>query len=112
MMGPQERADVFSKLDVADQRATITVEIDGRKVTCRKGDTVAAAVMLAGDEPYRRNPVSGGARAPYCMMGICFECLIEIDGIANQQGCLRTVEPGMRIRRQEGGRPIRESVEA
>ena len=45
-------------------------------------------------------------------MGICFECLIEIDGVANQQGCLRTVEPGMRIRRQRDVRPLRESDEA
>lgn len=112
MTGQQERNVVFSKVDVADRRATITVEIDGRSVTCRKGDTVAAAVMLGDDGPYRRNPVSGAAREPYCMMGICFECLIEIDGVANQQGCLRTVEPGMRIRRQRDVRPLRERDEA
>ncbi len=112
MIGQQERDNVFSKINITDQRATVTVEIDGRTVTCRKGDTVAAAAMLADDGPYRRNPVSGAAREPYCMMGICFECLIEIDGVANQQGCLRTVEPGMRIRRQRDVRPLRESDEA
>ena len=112
MIGQQERNNVFSKINITDQRATVTVEIDGRTVTCRKGDTVAAAVMLADDGPYRRNPVSGAAREPYCMMGICFECLIEIDGVANQQGCLRTVEPGMRIRRQRAVQPLRERGEA
>jgi NADH dehydrogenase/NADH:ubiquinone oxidoreductase subunit G len=35
-------------------------------------------------------------------MGACFECLVEIDGNANQQACLRTVEDGMRIALQDG----------
>ncbi len=34
------------------------------------------------------------------MMGVCFECLVEIDGVPNRQGCLRNVTEGMRIRRQ------------
>jgi predicted molibdopterin-dependent oxidoreductase YjgC len=40
------------------------------------------------------------------MMGVCFECLVEIDGQTNQQGCLVRVRDGMRIRRQvpEAGR--------
>jgi D-hydroxyproline dehydrogenase subunit gamma len=37
-------------------------------------------------------------------MGVCFECLLEIDGIANRQACLVTVQPGMKIRPQEGAR--------
>ena len=40
----------------------------------------------------------GGERAPYCMMGVCFDCLAEIDGVPNRQSCMVTVQPGMRIR--------------
>jgi predicted molibdopterin-dependent oxidoreductase YjgC len=36
------------------------------------------------------------------MMGVCFDCLMEIDGVANQQACLVTVAEGMRINRQPG----------
>ncbi|MCM2474518.1 (2Fe-2S)-binding protein [Rhizobium sp. CG5] len=91
---------MFSKADVIDGRPSVNVEIDGRDVICREGDTVAAVVLLHGPQPYRHSILSGAERAPFCMMGICFECLIEIDGVPNQQGCLRRVEPGMRIRRQ------------
>jgi hypothetical protein len=38
------------------------------------------------------------------MMGICFDCLAVIDGVANRQACMVAVRPGMRIARQEGAR--------
>lgn len=93
---------MFGKVNVIDDRRTISVEIEGSQVFCREGDTVAAVVLLQGQQPYRRSILSGMGRAPFCMMGVCFECLVEIDGTPNQQGCLRTVEPGMRIQRQLG----------
>ncbi|MNG28551.1 hypothetical protein D3C84_1138290 [compost metagenome] len=40
------------------------------------------------------------------MMGVCFECLVEIDGVPNRQGCLIEVADGMRIRSQEGARDL------
>lgn len=83
-------------------RATVTVIINGRPFQAPQGCTAAAAVLLAGDIPTRTTPVSGEPRAPYCMMGACFECLMEIDGVANQQACLAPVAEGMRINRQSG----------
>jgi D-hydroxyproline dehydrogenase subunit gamma len=59
------------------------------------------------DDATRTTPVSGSPRAPYCMMGVCFECLMEIDGIANRQACMVRVRPGMRITRQQGARMLR-----
>ena len=37
-------------------------------------------------------------------MGVCFECLVTIDGRANQQGCMIAVTPGMRVDTQRGAR--------
>lgn len=78
----------------------VTVYIDDVATSCFAGDTVAAVLMLAEARPYRRTVISGSDREPFCLMGVCFDCLVEIDGVSNQQGCLRGVEPGMRIRRQ------------
>lgn len=91
---------MFSKVNIIDDRPSVIIDIDGDQVACHEGDTVAAVVMLHGSQPYRRSILSSSERAPFCMMGICFECLIEINGVPNQQGCLRRVERGMRIRRQ------------
>ena len=82
----------------------IEVEFDGRRLAVLGQRSVAAALLAAGVSRFRSTPVSGAPRAPYCMMGVCFECLLEIDGISNRQACLVTVQPGMRIRSQEGAR--------
>ena len=70
------------------------------------GRSVAAALLAAGVQRFRATPVSGAPRAPYCMMGACFECLVEIDGMPSRQSCLVTVQDGMRIHSQEGARDL------
>ena len=86
--------------------ATIEVEVEGRTVRVPEGASAAAAVLLAGLASLRNTPVSGSPRAPYCMMGVCFDCLAEIDGVPNRQSCMIAAQPGMRIRRQRGARDI------
>lgn len=81
---------------------TVTVMLDGRAVTAAAGDSVATVLLLMDGGDYRLTAVSGLARAPYCMIGNCFDCLVEIDGVANCQGCLVPVRDGMRLRRQRG----------
>ena len=66
--------------------------------------TAAAAVLVNWDGPTRSTPVGGVPRAPYCMMGVCFECLMVIDGVPSRQACMVTVREGMRIERQTGVR--------
>jgi predicted molibdopterin-dependent oxidoreductase YjgC len=84
--------------------ATIEVFVDGVAVLVPPGASAAAAVLLAGAAAIRETPISGAPRLPYCMMGVCFDCLAEIDGVANRQACLVPVAPGMRIARQRGAR--------
>lgn len=97
----------FNRLTTATA-AAVTIEIDGRPFTAREGDSVASAILAAGCIPSRTTPVSGSPRAPYCMMGVCFECLVEVDGLANVQGCMVQVTEGMKVRRQLGARKLRE----
>ena len=96
---------MFRRLPDAEA-ATIDVTIDGRAARVRAGDTVAAALISAGVLTSRAADVSGAPRAPYCMMGVCFECLVMVDGVGNRQGCLVPVKPGMRIDTQHGKREI------
>jgi sarcosine oxidase subunit alpha len=84
----------------------VTIHVDGTPVQARPGDSVAAALLASGLDIRRAHAASGAPRAPFCMMGVCFECLVAIDGIADRQGCLVTVEPGMvvSIARQAQGK--------
>ena len=78
--------------------------MEGAPLRVPAGASAAAAVLLAGLFRIRETPVSGAPRLPYCMMGVCFDCLAEIDGVANRQACMVPVAPGMRIRVQHGAR--------
>ena len=80
----------------------IEFALDGIEVSVPKGISVAAALLYLDARPARLTPISGSPRAPYCMMGVCFDCLMEIDGEANQQACQVIVCEGMQVRRQCG----------
>jgi predicted molibdopterin-dependent oxidoreductase YjgC len=88
----------------------IAFTIDGRSAQALSSDTVAAALLIAGIDHCRTTPVSGARRAPYCMMGVCFECLVTIDGVGNRQACLIPVREGMRVETQSGARAIAEEI--
>lgn len=87
--------------------ATVEVLVEGAPVLVPKGASAATAVLLAGLPAIRETPVAGTPRAPLCLMGVCFDCLAEIDGVPNRQACMVTVAPGMRIARQHGARQAR-----
>ena len=81
---------------------TVTLQFEDQSICVPAGLSVAAALLLNGAEPFRTTPVSQSPRAPYCMMGVCFECLVEVDGKPGRQACLTMVREGMVIRRQQG----------
>lgn len=84
--------------------ATVAVDVEGRTVLVPQGASAAAAVLMADLPSLRDTPVRGSERAPYCMMGVCFECLVTIDGVGSRQACLARVRDGMRIETQQGRR--------
>jgi len=84
----------------------VRFDYEGRTIVARPGDSVAAALLAAGETTLRATSVSNTPRAPYCMMGVCFECLMEIDGVGNRQACLTPVIEGMQVRRQRGARGV------
>ncbi|HTC10782.1 MAG TPA: (2Fe-2S)-binding protein [Acetobacteraceae bacterium] len=79
--------------------ATVTVYLDDAPLRVAAGDTVAAALLGVGVAVFRAAPRHGSPRGPHCMIGNCYECLVEIDGMPYRQACLTTVADGMRIRR-------------
>ncbi len=83
--------------------ATAEFEYEGASITAPQGISLAAA-LLAHSGAYTRQTAGGDARAAFCMMGVCFECLVEVDGLLNTQAC--KVRQGMVVRRQIGLRRL------
>jgi predicted molibdopterin-dependent oxidoreductase YjgC len=92
----------FARLSSPGRTRRIRFRFEGEPIEAREGDTVTTALLAAGAGATRAEPVGGAARAAYCLMGVCFECLVEIDGVPNRQGCLTAVSDGMDVRRQRG----------
>ncbi len=94
-------ASMFRKLhDTAPSK--LTVYIDGEPVDAEPGETAAAVLLRQKTPASRTTPVLGSLRAPFCMMGVCFDCLAIVDGAASTQSCMVTVREGMCIERQFG----------
>ncbi len=76
----------------------VRVSLDNRSVKLPCGMNLAAALLGAGEIISRVSPTSKRPCSPHCLMGVCYECLMEIDGI-NRQACMTTVTRGMVIKR-------------
>lgn len=96
---------IFQRLP-GEASTTVAIEFEGEPLTVPAGSSIAAALLAAAVPVFRTTPVSGAPRAPYCMMGVCFECLLEVDGVPSRQSCLVPVRAGMKIRRQQGARAV------
>lgn len=79
-----------------------TVTFDGRPVEVLPGQTVAAALWAAGVTAWRTTRREGRPRGVFCGIGVCFDCLVTVNGRANQRACLVPAGPGDVIRTQEG----------
>ena len=78
----------------------LTVYVDGEAVPAFAGESVAAALFAAG---VRSLEAGGGrARGYWCGMGVCHECLVEVDGRPRVRACTTTVADGMRVATRAG----------
>jgi D-hydroxyproline dehydrogenase subunit gamma len=78
-----------------------TILVGGRPVECSVGDTVAAALVAAGELTCRLTR-QGDPRGVFCGMGVCFDCLVVVDGVPNTRACMTWVREGMQVSRQDG----------
>jgi NADPH-dependent 2,4-dienoyl-CoA reductase/sulfur reductase-like enzyme len=78
----------------------VEFECDGRRLDAPAGHTVAAALMAAGIRAFRRT-MRDEPRGVFCGMGVCFDCLVTIDGVPHQRACMTELRAGMRIARGE-----------
>jgi predicted molibdopterin-dependent oxidoreductase YjgC len=77
-------------------------DFDGRRVTYVDGQTVGAALWADGVRSWRRTRFAGRPRGLFCGIGVCFDCLVEVDGRPDQRACLVPARAGALVRTQEG----------
>ena len=88
-----------------EKGASLRFTLDGELVTARVGTSLAAA-LLADSGDASRETAKGAGRTAFCMMGVCFDCLVDVDGTPNTQACMTPVREGMIVKRQIGLRGL------
>jgi hypothetical protein len=82
--------------------STSTFDFDGRVIPYVEGMTVGAALLAAGVRSWRTTRVAGRPRGIFCGIGVCYDCLITVDGQPNQRACLLPATPGLDVTTQDG----------
>ena len=75
----------------------VDVTVDGEPVQAYPGETVATVLLAVGRQTFRHTDHLHAPRGLFCGMGVCFECLVTVDGQANVRACMTPVRAGMTI---------------
>jgi predicted molibdopterin-dependent oxidoreductase YjgC len=81
-----------------EPEGVLRLSIDEREITAHEGQSVAAALLDAGIRSWRKSRVHAKPRGLFCGIGVCYDCLLSVDGIANQRACLVPARNGMQLR--------------
>ena len=99
--GGQAGGDAKAQRGSASPGAVVTFHFEGRPITAREGQSVAAALIEAGIRSWRIDE-AGHHKSALCGIGYCFECRCRIDGEADRRACMTEATQGMRVERQLG----------
>jgi len=75
----------------------ITFSFNGEEFNCESGQSIAAALIAAEHRELRSTRFENEPRSIFCGIGICFDCVVFVDGIANQRSCLVEAKDGMKV---------------
>jgi predicted molibdopterin-dependent oxidoreductase YjgC len=76
---------------------TVMLSVNGNEVPAYKGETLLAALIAAGYRGTKKSPIKNEPRGALCGMGVCFECLVTVNGEPNVRSCMIEVENHMTV---------------
>jgi len=72
----------------------VSIMLDGVPLPAYPGETVAGALLASGRRAWRHTG-HGQPRGLFCGIGLCFDCLVTVNGTPNVRACLTPVAAGM-----------------
>ncbi|HEY4347566.1 MAG TPA: (2Fe-2S)-binding protein [Gaiellaceae bacterium] len=80
---------------------TVAIEVDGRPLEANEGHSVLAALWSSGTRTLHRTARTSEPRGFLCGIGVCFECLVVVDGVRSTRACMVPVADGMKVETQD-----------
>jgi len=81
---------------------TVTFTFEGECLTARPGEAIASALLRAGRRDLRRTRIRGESRGYFCGMGLCWECVVHVEGLGVVRSCSQPVAEGQVITFADG----------
>lgn len=75
----------------------LTIRVNGKVHRAYTGESVHAALLAAGYRVLRKTGPDQRPRGIFCGMGVCYDCLVTINGVPNQRACMTLVADGMEV---------------
>ncbi len=85
--------------------AVISISVDGETVTGLAGQTIAGVLLASGRPSWRRTSGDGSPRGVFCGIGVCFDCIVTVNGDRDVRACQRRAADGDQIRSQHDALP-------
>jgi predicted molibdopterin-dependent oxidoreductase YjgC len=74
--------------------AEVTISLDGVAVSGLIGQSIAGVILASGTVGFRTTSLAGAPRGVFCGIGVCFDCLVEVNGLRDVRACQRRARPG------------------
>ena len=85
------------RIGTIKRKEKVTLSVNGQEISAYKGETLLAALIAAGYKKLKKSPLNEEPRGALCGMGVCFECIVTVDGVPNIRSCMTEVENNMEI---------------
>ncbi len=70
--------------------------VNGNPISAYQGETMHAALLASGFLQLRKSK-KDYPRGVFCGMGVCYDCLITVNGMPNQRACMTVVSEGAKV---------------
>jgi len=89
------------RVDSVERNRKVFINVNGKKISAYEGETLLAVLIASGVRILKKSPVLKEPRGGLCGMGVCYDCLVTIDGVPNIRSCMTYVKDGMEIKTDE-----------
>lgn len=85
------------RIEYVRRGAPLHFDADGVRVMAFDGENIATALLASGRIALRRSQKLREPRGLFCGIGLCFECLVQVDGLGTVRACQTLVREGMHV---------------
>ncbi len=89
------------RINSVERKKQVFISVNGKRIAAYEGETLISVLIASGIKKMRKSSVLNEPRGGLCGMGVCYDCLITLDGVPNVRACMSYIKSGMEINTNE-----------